>query len=563
MTVIDWSREPFSTVANYPWQSLSWAQLGLAAAGSYVAYSICSLVYNYWRHSRSPLRKLAGPREGASWISGNVRKMFEGESMQLQEKWVETYGDTFAIRGMMGKYQLVTTDTRATTHILFASQVFHKPEIQRRGIKKLVGEGILYTEGEQHRDHRRILNPAFGHAHVREMTELFLETSAKMREIWYNKCIDAGGSVTLNALDWLSRATLDAIGKAGFDYEFNTLNEEGEKNELAVAFDKIFRVDVAPKLQIRGFIYNQFPLLRKFFPDQRTREMDHSRKTMDEIGMRIVQEKKQAVLSELSGVTRVEKKAIGGKDLISLLLQANLAQDLDPAQRLSDEEVLAQIPTFLLAGHETTSNSTTWAMYALAAHPEIQKKLREELFSVNTDTPTLEMLNALPYLDKITREVLRFHAVVTFITREAVQDDIIPLGKPLKDLDGNLVSQIRVQKGDQVQVPIWLINRNKAIWGPDANVFRPERWDNVPQEASSIPGISPNLMSFIGGPRSCVGHRFAVAEMKALLFHIVRGFEFRFAVDKSELWARTGTLMRPQSRKDNAVTLPVVLTPVA
>lgn len=91
----------------------------------------------------------------------------------------------------------------------------------------------------------------------------------------------------------------------------------------------------------------------------------------------------------------------------------------------------------------------------------------------------------------------------------------------------------------------------------------PERWDNVPQEASSIPGIAPNLMSFIGGPRSCVGHRFAVAEMKALLFHIVRGFEFRFAVDQSELWSRTSALMRPQSRKDNTVQLPVVLTPVA
>ena len=85
----------------------------------------------------------------------------------------------------------------------------------------------------------------------------------------------------------------------------------------------------------------------------------------------------------------------------------------------------------------------------------------------------------------------------------------------------------------------------------------------MPQDASTIPGITPNLMSFLGVTRSCLGHRFAVAEMKALLFHIVRGFEFRLAVEPSELWARTDILLRPQLRSDNSVQLPVLLTPVA
>ena len=91
--------------------------------------------------------------------------------------------------------------------------------------------------------------------------------------------------------------------------------------------------------------------------------------------------------------------------------------------------------------------------------------------------------------------------------------------------------------------------------------YSPERWESLPALAADIPGITPGLMSFIGGPHSCVGHRFAVAEMKALLFHVVRGFEFRLAVDPSEVWTRPG-FMRPLLRTEKKVQLPVFLTPV-
>ncbi|KZV96634.1 cytochrome P450 [Exidia glandulosa HHB12029] len=543
-------------------ESVPWTQVALGGAGAYTAYSVGSFVYDYWRKSRSPLRDLPHPKEPANWIFGHLRVMFSSENNEIQERWVEELGETFAMRTLFGKYQLVTTDTRANTHVLFASHVFQKSELTRRATKRFLGEGVLMTEGAQHRDQRRLLNPAFGFSHVRDMTEIFLEKGAQLREIWYNKCIEAGGSVKLNALHWMSKATLDAIGKAGFDYEFGTLNETGETNELAEAFEQVFRTDFTVYQQMRVMMNDRFPLLRAIAPGERAKLTDASKRKMDEVGMQIVQEKKAALLAELGGsAEKIEKNALAGNDLITLLLRANLAADAD--MRLSDEEVLAQIPTFLVAGHETTSNSTTWAMYSLARNPAAQKKLRDEILAVPTDTPSLDMLNALTYLDQVAREVLRLHTVVSFIQREAMMDDLIPLGKPIVDRNGKTITHIKVQKGDQVMVPIWLINRSKSIWGPDADQFRPERWENPPQEASSIPGIAPNLMTFIGGPRSCIGFRFAIAEMKALIFHIVRGFEFKLAVDPSELWSRTGVLMRPQLRSNNSVELPVILTPVA
>ncbi|EJD37740.1 cytochrome P450 [Auricularia subglabra TFB-10046 SS5] len=532
-------------------QAMSWAQLVVATAGSLAAYQVLDQAYGYWKRSRSPLRDLPGPRTDGNFLFGHLRMMFRGDDNEVQRGWADEYGATFSIRGMLGKYQLVTTDDRAITHILFASHIFQKPESQRRGIVRFLGEGILFAEGAQHRDQRRIINPAFGFSQVRDMTEIFLEKAAQLRDIWSQKCIASGGTTRLDALDWLGKATLDAIGKAGFDYEFGTLNENGTKNELAAAFEGVMRRDTTPLQQIRVLLNTQFPLHRVIF----------SKKKMDEIGMRIVQEKKREILDEM-GAGRIEKNTVGGKDLISLLLRANLAADLPPSQRLSDSEVLAQIPTFIVAGHATTSNATAWAMYSLAVHPETQMKLRAELHQVGTDAPALDVLNALPYLDYVTRETLRLHSVVLLVPREAQDDDVVPLETPIKDRNGNTISSIKVRKGDEIQVPIALINRSKAIWGADADEFRPERWERPPAEASALPGITPNLMTFLGGPRSCVGHRFAVAEMKAFLFHIVRGFEFELAVPRSELWTRTGAILRPQLREDNSIQLPLYITPV-
>lgn len=98
---------------------------------------------------------------------------------------------------------------------------------------------------------------------------------------------------------------------------------------------------------------------------------------------------------------------------------------------------------FLIAGHETTSTSTTWALYAFCKHPEVQRKLREELLTVDSETPTMEDLNALPYLDGVIRETLRLYAPITQLSREAKKDDVIPLNEPVTDRYGKVHHEIR------------------------------------------------------------------------------------------------------------------------
>ena len=99
--------------------------------------------------------------------------------------------------------------------------------------------------------------------------------------------------------------------------------------------------------------------------------------------------------------------------------------------------------SFLVAGHETTSTAVTWCLFALTQAPLVQDKLRQELFTLNTETPTMDELMALPYLDAVVRETLRVHAPVPFTIRRAMNDEVIPVGEPYTDRHGEVRDDIR------------------------------------------------------------------------------------------------------------------------
>lgn len=140
----------------------------------------------------------------------------------------------------------------------------------------------------------------------------------------------------------------------------------------------------------------------------------------------------------------------------------------DPLRRYR----FVEVPTFLVAGHETTSAATTWALYALTQNPSAQLRLREELLKVTTDTPSMDELNALPYLEWIVRETLRVHAPVPNTLRVASRDTEIPLDNAFVNAQGQLQDRIRIGKGQPIFIPVLPINRSKDIWGEDAAEFR-------------------------------------------------------------------------------------------
>lgn len=217
------------------------------------------------------------------------------------------------------------------------------------------------------------------------------------------------------------------------------------------------------------------------------------------VGKELVAQKKRELDS-------VEKSTEIGKDLLSLIVKANMAQDLPDSQRLTDQEIIYQISTFLIAGSETSSNGMSWCLWRLAQDQPLQKRLREELRSIGNDEPSLEELAALPLLENVIRETLRVDSPVPETVRQATADTHLPISEPITGRDGKIAftSSIPIKKGTLVIEPFTVVHRSKAIWGEDAELFNPDRYNRENYPAQKIPGSYGNLLAFNGGARNCM-----------------------------------------------------------
>lgn len=141
-----------------------------------------------------------------------------------------------------------------------------------------------------------------------------------------------------------------------------------------------------------------------------------------------------------------------------------MAPNVRESERMNDAELLGQITTLLTAGHETTSTLTTWFLHVVSqpGHQHVQKKLRAEVeeYFIGRDDLDYDVLMGMPYLDMVTKEILRLLAPVTNTERVALRDDVVPLSKPYKTRDGKgTFDSVPIQKGLMLIIPIQMINR--------------------------------------------------------------------------------------------------------
>ncbi|KAH9965560.1 cytochrome P450 [Lactifluus volemus] len=527
------------------------------------AYVLVVVIHRLIRADRSPMRSVPGPKN-AHWSKGSFVDVPEEDSLRLQEEWVKTYGHVLRYHSVFGVPKLMAVDPVAISYILQNDDTFEKAEFIRYILGTLTGRGTYKQFHMKLLRNSMILfdNPAFGPTQLKNFASMFLEKSLELRDIWadlVSKSSRKDGKLRLDACSWLDKATLDIVGLAGFNYAFDSLHSD--QNPVYVAFRSL--ENIAPI----NFIYAVqvlFPIFRSI-PTSRSRAIERALKEVRQVGSRVIEERKAAVLAErsASGSSLVEKQDVQGNDLLSLLVKSNIAADIPESMRLSDFEILSQVPTILLAGNETTSTAVSWALFALSCHPGIQTKLRTELRTCPTDSPTLEQLNSLSYLEGVVRESLRLYTPVPFIQRVATHDVAIPLQKPFTDKHGVLQNSVRVAKGDLAVIPIRLLHHLTDIWGEDVNEFRPERWENLPEAVHGFPSVYGHLSTFSAGPHACIGYRFTIAEVKALLFTLVRAFEFELALPADDIVCKSGAVSHPVVASNPAVgrQLPLLIRP--
>ncbi|KAF9255151.1 cytochrome P450 [Marasmius fiardii PR-910] len=253
-------------------------------------------------------------------------------------------------------------------------------------------------------------------------------------------------------------------------------------------------------------------------------------------------------------IMAVSKRFATENDRSDLLQKLHNSKD-EHGNPMCRRELTAEALTLIIAGSDTTSNSTCAIIYYLATHPSAQAKLQRELDEnlLAEHTATLEVVKNLPYLQAVINESLRLHSTSALGLPRIVPEEgmVVPLGF---SRDG---PQVELKPGSIVSVPSFTIHRSTEIWGEDCESFRPERWIEAEKEWKDIQAkggddknsryrlFQQTFNPFSLGPRACVGKNLAVLELQIIIASIFRKFHFVMENEGEPLSTSEGFLRKP------------------
>ncbi|OJA08713.1 hypothetical protein AZE42_07090 [Rhizopogon vesiculosus] len=426
-----------------------------------VGFTTLAIVYRvYRRYTGISLADVPGP-ESPSFFMGNTKELYQGQAAEADFKWQALYGNVVRFKSTFGEDQLMISDPAALQYIFVKSSYrFPKPHDRRAISKMLNGTGIVWADGEDHKRHRKVLLPGFGGPESKALLPLFKGCAESLSNKWIDIITNSKEqSAMLNIPAWLSRATLDAIGEAAFDFHFGSI--DNNENTLARAYSSmmpdIFGSPSSGQILFQGISkyipYRILVYLGESSKNSRIVRMNEVRGLATSVAKQLVKDKAEMLL-----------QGKGSRDVFSLLVKANM--DADAKAKLTEEELLAQMRTILFAGHETTSNSVSWTLLELARQPEIQSRLRAEIRETEAAVHargdadfTIADFDAMPYTTAVIKEILRFSPVVYHIHRYASQDDILPLSQPITTRSGKVIHELPIPKGTRIVASIAAYNR--------------------------------------------------------------------------------------------------------
>ncbi|KAI0737376.1 cytochrome P450 [Daedaleopsis nitida] len=494
-----------------------------------VWYIVWQLVRNYF--VRSPLDNVPGPPP-VSLIQGSLPEITGQGHWAFVDHLRKTYGPVAKIHSYFGARWLHVYDTKALHSIFVKDQdSYYRGEQAVGASRLLIGPGLLGTYGDAHRRQRKMLNPVFSTTHMRNLTPLFYSITDKLRTAMTARVED--GPQEMDVLAWMGRAALELIGQGGLGHSFDPLVEESSDkfSEAVKAYvpsvnEVMWARLVAPYVEYMGPGWFRRMLL-DLVPMPSLQHIKRVNDVVWEHARRIIIDKKAALER---GDDELLHMVGEGKDIVSIMLRSNMSASEE--DRLPDDELMAQIATFIIAGVDTTSNAMSRMLQLLADNQDVQDKLRNELLEAHEqygDMIPYDELSQLPFLDAVCRETLRLHAPVNLINRQVLRDTVLPLAEPIRGIDGTVITEIVIAEGTFLLCNLRLCNTNEAVWGEDAQEWKPERWlQPLPRtvEEANVPGIYANLVTFISGGNACIGFKFSQLEMKVVMSTLMSTFKF-------------------------------------
>ncbi|SDU37773.1 bifunctional cytochrome P450/NADPH--P450 reductase [Halopseudomonas salegens] len=419
----------------------------------------------------------------APWL-GNLPDIDPQTPIQSMMQLVREYGPLMRLDFPVGRVLMLSSQALAN-EVCDESRFAKKVHASLQQLRAIGGDGLFtaYNDEPNWGKAHRILMPAFGPMGLRDMFEPMLDIAEQMLTRWER----FGAHVELDAAEQMTRLTLDTIALCGFDYRFNSFY----RDDLHPFVDAMMS-----SLTEAGIRSRRPPFINKL-RKKAARQFDKDTELLYGVSDQLIAERR--------------KRPVDKPDLLNRMLEA-----VDPVtgERLSDENIRYQMVTFLIAGHETTSGLLSFALYFLLNNPEALRKAQAQVDAVMGESiPTLDHLSRLRHVEQILMETLRLWPTAPAFAVSPHEDTL-------------LAGKYPVTPRDVLMVMLPMLHRDPAVWGDDADAFRPERFD--PELEKALP---PNAWKPFGnGMRACIGRPFAMQEAMLVLSMLLQRFDIE-AVD--------------------------------
>lgn len=434
------------------------------------------------------------PLGGIRWLRTMLRNPMETWPRAL-------YESDFISSGKPGRRGVLLADPELVQRALVReADAFDRTAAMRRALSPSLGRGLLTSDGAHWRWQRRVTSPAFRH----DRLGAFVPAMTRSAEATASRWAAAGEGGVIDLGHEMMRSTFDIIA--------DTMLSGGKDLDVPR-----FEQAIATSLGTTNWriLYAMFRL-PDWVPHPGRGAARAAELWMRDAAFRVVADRRAALAAG----------AAGAGDLLDLLLQAEDPEGDGGA--MADENVVDNILTFIVAGHETTAGALTWAFYALSKHPGITARVLAEIASVVGDGPVERgHVDRLVYTRQVVQEALRLFPSAPVFSRE-VRRDVT-------------VGPLELSRGDSVVIPVYVIHRHRKLW-TDPDRFDPDRF--APEASAARHRYA--FLPFGAGPRTCIGMNFALNESIVILASLLPRFRLELAPGTRPEFAVNVTL-RPRT----------------
>ncbi|WP_228526506.1 MULTISPECIES: cytochrome P450 [unclassified Flavobacterium] len=383
-------------------------------------------------------------------------------------RYFDKFGDSFSIKIGFSKYIILSRDNEVAQYILQKNHKnYHKSKFQSVYLSKYLGNGLLTVDGDFWLKQRRLIQPAFHRQKMNQLVENMNQTIiSELDGLMEEKTIDL--------FPVMSQLAFNVVAKSLF--------------ELSISEEKLNRIKFIIE-EVQNFLIKEIRLPHKAWWFSLTGQVKkHQQLALEN----------NAIIKEIIDIRNSSHEEFN--DLLNMLLETRYE---DTGEPMSISQLIDEIKILFIAGHETTANALTFAVYLLGRHPEVQQKILNEIIEIESQTDNIvEQLQKMTYTNAVLNEAMRLYPPAWITDRQNVEDDTL--------------AGFNIKKETLIGVSFYELHRNPKYWeNPDK--FDPERFLGD-QKKISMQYFYP----FGAGPRMCIGSGFAIYEMCLTIAHIIK-----------------------------------------